>query len=441
MSDLAIGGADGGQVFRPATVALMILVGVVGFFGMIILGAYAPDLEGAGHPGGHAASNSAIGFSGLVRLAGATGRNPRIVRNDRAWTSEDLVVATPEAAAVNLGKILEARGTTKPTLYVLPKWETREDKEHKGWVRIAGLQPVFQPEGVFAPGLVVAIKRHLDRQPSLRVTDSSLPAAVRFATPAKLQVMERPEKRPADASKAPPVVVTAAPAGDDGDSSAAPFDYGFDNIHPIITDGAGGIVLGQIDNLYILADPDLIDNAAMKRPENAAAALALLDWANSTGAASLNFDVVLNGLARTRSVLRLAFDPPILAMTLTLAVMVVLLGIRAAARFGAPRPRARAIAFGKAALVDNSAMLVRKAGKAGRLGGRYAAVVRDQAVQAFGVSARLAPHEVDRYLDGLGGGSAFTELAARAERADNDSEMLAAARALFAWKREIVRED
>jgi hypothetical protein len=441
MSDIAIGRGDGGQIFKPATIALMILVGVVGFFGAMVLGAYAPDVDGNGPPGGHAASNSAIGFSGLVQLAGATGRNPQLVRDERAWTTEDLVVATPEAAAVRLDKIIAARGTTKPTLYVLPKWAALEDKQHKGWVRIVDLLPAFQPEGVFAPGLEFDIKRHLDRKPPLSVVDSAVPATVRFVTPAKLQVIERPAKAANQSSQPPPVVVTVAPPNADQDSDSASFDYTFDDIHPLITDGSGGVVLGQIDNLYILADPDLLDNAGMKRPENAAAALALLDWMNSTGANSVNFDVVLNGLARTKSVLRLAFDPPILAMTLTLAVMVVLLGIRAAGRFGAPRPRARAIAFGKTALVDNGAMLVRKAGKARRLGGRYAAVIREQAVQAFGVSARLTPPEVDHYLDGLGGAAPFTELAAAAEGANNDSEMLAAARALFAWKREVVRED
>jgi hypothetical protein len=441
MSDVAIGKADTSQIFKPATIALMILVGVVGFFGAMVLGAYAPDLEGAGHPGGHAASHSAIGFSGLVQLAGATGRNPQIVRDEGAWTGDELVVATPEGAAVNLNKIIEARGTSKPTLYVLPKWDAVEDRKHKGWVRIVGLTPVFQPEGVLAPGLTFDIKRHLDRKPPLSVVDSTVPEAIRFVTPAKLQVIERPAKPAKASTAAPPVIVAVNPPGNGDESGNDNFDYTFDDIQPLITDDSGGIVLGEIDNFYILADPDLLDNVAMKRPENAAAALALLDWINPTGARSVAFDVVLNGLGRTKSVLRLAFDPPMLAMTLTLAVMVLLLGIRAAGRFGAPRPRARAIAFGKTALVDNGAMLVRKAGKARRLGGRYAAVIREQAVQAFGVSARLTPPEVDRYLDGLGGGPAFTEFAAAAERANNDSEMLAAARALHTWKREIVRED
>jgi hypothetical protein len=237
--------------------------------------------------------------------------------------------------------------------------------------------------------------------------------------------------------------VIAAPPDDPqpDEQQAAAFDYTFDDIQPVITDGAGGIVLGEIDNMYILADPDLLDNAAMKRPENAAAALALLDWMNSTDAESVGFDVVLNGFGRTKSLLRLALDPPILAMTLTLAAMILLIGIRAAGRFGAPQPRVRAIAFGKTALVDNGALLVRKAGKARRLGGRNAAVIREQAVQTFGVSARFTQAEVDSYLDGLGGGVAFTALAEAAETAGSDSEMLAAARALHTWKREIVGDD
>jgi hypothetical protein len=437
MSDVAIGRSESGSIFKPATIGLMILVGIVGFFGALTLGAYAPDLEGNGGPGGHALSNSAIGYSGLVQLAAGTGRNPRILRDELAWQGEDLVVATPEEAATNLNKILAARGTTKATLYVLPKWQAVQDRNHKGWVRTNGLLPVSEPEGVLAPGIRLAVKRHLDKTPALAITDPGIARSVRFATPAKLQVIE-PLPRAKGQQSAPVVQLRGSP---DGESNTGASDKTYADLEPLITDGAGGIVLARLDNMYILADPDLLDNAAMKRADNAAAALALLDWMNSTGARSIGFDVVLNGLGRTKSLLRLALDPPILAMTLTLAAMVVLIGIRAAGRFGAPQPRARAIAFGKTALVDNGAMLVRKAGKARRLGGRYAAVIRDQAVQAFGVSARLSPADVDRYLDGLGGAVAFTGLAAAAEAAHSDSEMLAAARALHTWKREIIGDD
>jgi hypothetical protein len=68
-------------------------------------------------------------------------------------------------------------------------------------------------------------------------------------------------------------------------------------------------------------------------------------------------------------------------------------------------------------------------------------MIREQAVRAFGVSPRFDTAEVDRYLDGLASGARFTELAERAGAAGNDNDMLAAARALHAWKREIVRDD
>jgi hypothetical protein len=439
MSDLGFRGDGAGQLFKPAVVGLMIAVGVVAFLGALVLGTYAPDLEGDGHAGAHAASQAAVGFSGLVRLAAATGRNPQILRAEQEWTSDDLVVATPEHAATHLDKILAARGNKRPTLYVLPKWNAADDARHKGWVRIAGLLPTFEPEGVFAPGIRIAIKRHLVRRPALHIADSDLPSTLRFVTPAKLQVIEPADELKSTSPAAPAQVTLAAPNGAGQQAQQSYSTYR--DIKPLITDGSGGIVLGEMDNLFILADPDLIDNAAMKQPENAASALALLDWLNTPKAKRIGFDVVLNGLGQSKSVLRLAFDPPFLAMTLALGAMVLLLGIRAAGRFGAPRPRARAIAFGKAALVDNSAMLVGKARKARLLGGRYAAVIRDQAVRAFGVSPRLNPAEVDLYLDALGGKRRFSEIAGEAEAAEDDHDMLAAARALHAWKREIVREN
>src|SRR6478672_8191448 len=122
MSDIAIGGrraADG--AFRPATMFLVAAVGILAFVAMLVLGAYAPDMRSGHNGGAHALSNSATGYSGLVRLALATGRNPVIVRNEPMLATENLVVLTPESGAVNLSKPLEMR-LTKPVLVVLPKW-------------------------------------------------------------------------------------------------------------------------------------------------------------------------------------------------------------------------------------------------------------------------------------------------------------------------------
>ena len=101
----------------------------------------------------------------------------------------------------------------------------------------------------------------------------------------------------------------------------------------------------------------------MGSERQARSALAMLDFLNSTDADGVLFDVTANGLGRSRSPLKLAFDPPFLAVTLTIFAAMLLAAWQALNRFGPVRRRERAIAFGKAALVDNSAALIRKAGR------------------------------------------------------------------------------
>ncbi len=415
MSDVAIGAAEQTSAFRPRTVALVVAIGIIGFIATLVLGAYAPDFRNSRNGGGHALSNAAIGYSGLVHLAEATGRNPRIIRDTHQWRNEDLLVATPGSGFVDISELVQVR-SGKPTLLVLPKWSTIPDPDHLGWVREQSLLPSPNPGSIFAPNLTYHIGRHPGRGLAL-VTSADLPTTIRFTASHPLQVITGISGVPQQAGRPlePPT----------------PLD-------PLITDGAGGIVLGKVGDkpLFVLTDPDLLNNAGMKDIHQSAAALSLLDWMNSTGATSIGFDVTLNGLGRSRSPLKLAFDPPFLAMTLALAAVILLVGIHALGRFGAPRQRQRAIAFGKTALVDNSAALVRKAGRAHQLGDRYAAAIRDQAVRVFGVPPRLKGDEIDAYLDGLGGRGHFSALAAAAVAADDDPGLLTAAQALHKWQQE-----
>ena len=121
-------------------------------------------------------------------------------------------------------------------------------------------------------------------------------------------------------------------------------------------------------------------------------------------------------------------------MTLAVAAALLLVGAQALARFGAPRRRERAIAFGKTALVDNAALLVCKAGREATLGRRYADVVRERAASVFGAPARLRERALDAYLDGLRGRARFTDLATAASDASDRAALLDAARALHHWK-------
>lgn len=97
MSEIAIGSRGSGEgAFNRSTMLLIAAIGTLAFLAMLVLGAYAPDLRSGRNGGTHALSNGATGFSGLVRLAEATGRNPHVVRSVNELDSEDLAVITPD---------------------------------------------------------------------------------------------------------------------------------------------------------------------------------------------------------------------------------------------------------------------------------------------------------------------------------------------------------
>lgn len=388
------------SVFSPLTIGLMLVIGIIGFAGSLLLGAYAPDLRSGRNAGAHALSNAATGFAGIVELARATGRNPRLIRAEGEWNTEDLVIATPEHGTVDMSKFMATR-RGRATLIVLPKWATTPDQSVSGWVDIVGLLPASDPARTLAPATPMDVTRHASGGRPLHAVRWA-PASLNVAAPRPLQVVR----------------ATA--------------------LTPLVTDDDGGIVLGQIEGttVYILADPDLLANHGLRRLDRARAALELLDFVAPTGGTGIAFDVTLNGLGHGRSALKLAFEPPFLAMTLALVVALALVGWQALIRFGPVQPPARAIAFGKTALIDNSAMILRKAGREGGLGPRYAALVRERARAIFGVPARLGDAEADAYLDRLQGSGTFTALVAQAADAEHKDDMLASAQALHQWQQE-----
>jgi hypothetical protein len=189
--------------------------------------------------------------------------------------------------------------------------------------------------------------------------------------------------------------------------------------------------------LYILADPDLLNNHGMADERQARAALALLDFLNSTGAESVQFDVTTNGLGRSRSPLKLAFDAPFLAVTLTIFVAMLLAAWQALVRFGPVQRPERAIALGKAALVDNSAALIRKAGREAHLGRRYVEVIRERAVTLFRLPPAIDTPTLNSRLESLNSNRSFAAAAQAAEHAASRDELIGAAKSLNAWIKEV----
>jgi hypothetical protein len=402
MSDLSIRPSDEGASPFSATVMLLVIaVGVTAFIAMLVLGAYAPDLRSSRNGGTHALSNAATGFSGLVRLAEQTGRNPLIVRSQEELKDEDLAVITPDHGSIDLSSIVERRGP-RATLLVLPKWDTNSDEDRAGWVRVSGLLPAADPARALYPATPLWIRRERGNHEALKTVPFGAPSDLQFLAPAIVQWMSS------------------------------------DQLSPVISDAQGHIVLGELKGrrFYILADPDLLNNHGMGDERQARAALALLDYLNSTGANSILFDVTANGLGRSRSPLKLAFDVPFLAVTLTIFAAMLLAGWQALFRFGPVRRRPRAIAFGKAALVDNSAALFRKAGRQSHLGGRYVDLICDRAVRLFHLPATLDPQALRARLEALNSQRSFAAAAERARSAQSAFELLVAAQSLYRWLEE-----
>lgn len=392
--------ADG--TFNARTMLLIIAIGTLAFIAMLVLGAYAPDLRSGRNGGTHALSNAATGFSGLVRLADATGRNSVIVRSKDQLKSEDLTVITPDHGWVELGEILDQRGP-RATLLVLPKWETGPDKQKPGWVRVSGLLPVADPAKILDPATPIRISREKTKGEPLNVLAEAAPAELHPLAPRVLQTLSGK------------------------------------GVRPLIIDKRGRIVLGQVGDrpLYLLADPDLINNHGVGDQRQARAALAMLDFLNSTDSESVQFDVTTNGLGRSRSPLKLAFDAPFLAVTLTIFAAMLLAAWQAVVRFGPVRRAERAIAFGKAALVDNSAALIRKAGREAHLGSRYVEVIRDRAIALFRIPPSPDPETLKARLESLNPNRSFESAAQAASRASSRDELLGAAQSLNLWIKEV----
>jgi hypothetical protein len=139
--------------------------------------------------------------------------------------------------------------------------------------------------------------------------------------------------------------------------------------------------------------------------------------------------------------LKLAFEPPFLPLTLALLLAAILAGLHGAFRFGPETEPGRAIAFGKAALVENSASLFRIARREHRAAPAYADLIRERAARETGADSALHGPELDSYLDRLSApdGPRFSTLAAQASEARTRSDLLETARALTQWKKDLIQ--
>lgn len=402
------------EVFSPRVAIILFLVGVFSFSAFITLSTFAPDFMDGNDGQAHALSKSAIGYAGTVKLLKAQGTQVQVSRTGPTGLSTTLVVLTPQSK-VTLEDIERLAHTN--ALIVLPKWLPVQSFTRPGWVR---------ESSPYSETTVAEILKDIAPKARIRQeTGAAAPALQAEANNAWL-TKDPGTLRPGKIAELQTVV--------------AP------ELIPLVTTKDGKTVLGVVRDreepaIYVLTEPDLLNNQGIADVATARAGMAMLAALNGDGD-PITFDVTLNGFERSRSLLKLALQPPLLAATLSFVIVAAMLAWRAATRSGPTARGKRAIALGKRTLADNSAALIRLAGRDHTMAPRYAQMVRTVVAEQIHVArdaSETTNAELDRIAQSRGVPATYSELAAEAAAATTATETLNTARRLHAWTGDMIR--
>ena len=407
--------------FNPRIIAGLIVAGIIGFVGFWVLTAFTPELGNGRNAQAHALSRSAVGFAGVVELAKAGGAPITVLRGASAGVpgADDsefggLMVLTPLIGTTR-AQIDERIGDfAGSVLIVLPKYLTGPALTGRDRVMRMGDVPDTVTAMLDSNVEGKSVTFLANRGPAGQAHVATLlwdEDAVTLRLPGQLQG-----------------IVQHDGAG----------------MRPLITVGTRIIVaeLPGRGSTYVLSDPDLINNLAMADDARAASAYALLTALAGPGE-PIGFDVTMNGLGSGgRSLLRMAFVPPFLGLTMCLLAGGLFALWQGFVRFGPPWREARRVALGKAGLVANGAALIVQARRVPHFAARYGAMVREAAARRLHAPSALSGSALDIWLDRFadGNGRRFSEILSRLEIAQTAGECVEGAAALVQWRKDVLRD-
>jgi Domain of unknown function (DUF4350) len=398
-----------GPVFSPRLLAVWIAAALLTFGASLYFGSGGGGPSRADTTGPSAFSRSAIGYAGLVDILRRLGIAVAESRTDppRPGKGGVLVLAEPPLDArwiEGAARLLQA----PKVLLILPKWQGQASRTHKGWIDQATLQPEIAPQ--FVLGLAVPKARVKRVEKAAAWTTNTLGVAPSLGAPVQLVVSDR--------------------------------------LKPLIG-SADGMLLGELAEkgrrLWVLADPEALDNHALGKPGNAefAVALARALLAGAPPGGGLVFDETLHGYAALpASPFLLLFRFPFAIATGLGALALLLLLWATLGRFGAPEPAPPALAAGKSGLIANAAELLDFAGHRRSVARRYVESSLRDAAQRLHAPRELAGTDLLDWLGRLGTARGVSiDCAALARQADSVADapgLTALARAIHQWKGEIV---
>jgi hypothetical protein len=444
---------EAAPAISPRTGLVLVLIGAALFLALLWMIGTGNGLGNNSNDGGsHAGGKGLNGFAGLVRLAAADGWTTTLARSDFALDQPGLLVLTPEATAPgkDIARIVRRHRRVGPVLVIAPKWVVQRlsaqvPGAQDGWVALVGVQTPVWPK--FLDQVNVSARNGAHGAPlrwraaglSGRLPDASAIEAGSGTDDAGQPLIPLVRFDNGDAGAKAPILAAYV-------ATARPTPA----LDRLALDGGGvqaNLPTSTEFPLVLVFEPDLLDNYGMADPANAALASRLLAAAGQGVPRAITFDLTLDGLGHAPNLLTLAFTPPYLAATLCLILAAFAAGWRSFCRFGAARTRARELAFGKTPLVTNSGALIVRARRLHLLGPPYVAASRERIVRALALARHADPAATDAAIDRAlafrtGGDAAtrgFAETAQSLHQARGQTAIVAAARALHALERTLIR--
>lgn len=309
------------------------------------------------------ASRSAIGYQGLYtllqRLELQVGQS-RIDAYIAPGRGGVLILDEPDIGLMAKGQGADLFKAPN-VLVVLPKWSGEQDIFHDGWVSKT------KPLDLETPRQVLAL---VDKQ--------------------ALVVREQ-------AAAWTRNVIGVTPAFD---GQVQLITHSF--LTPLVGTG-DKMLLGAFSTaktrIWVLADPDPLENHGLATPANALFALALVNTLRR-GKGRVVFDETAHGVvAPDRNPIKLLFQFPFVIVTIQILAAIALLLLATTARFGGAETPPSPFTLGKTRLIDNIASLMDRAGHQAIVLRRYISVKLAEAARALHAPVGLDDAALAQWLD------------------------------------------
>lgn len=205
--------------------------------------------------------------------------------------------------------------------------------------------------------------------------------------------------------------------------------------------------LGELPEVLILSDPDVLSNHGIDEGGNATFSVSMVEYLRqSTG--PVVFDETLHGFESEPAFTRAIFEFPLVLITLNFVLLIIVAIWAGMGRFGKPKETAPAIEPGKRFLIDNTAQLLQTGGHDTHMLRRLAWAVVDHVAREIRAPSELQRWERVRWIDKVNArrGLEFElepfmksiESLASGRESARASTMLDKARTLYEWKKDIL---